>query len=186
MNGRRTLAAFVAIAALATGLGACGGDDDDGGEKTKTSDEEGFEVTFAYPGDFDLSTDIEAGATAGEEAGERAGVALDDQNGIFIVKTGLNIPVTEQNLARARPQIDALVTQIAGRPVQGEESEVGGLPALGYPPFTYEEAGLTSRLIVIFDQAVEYQLNCQWDDEHMAEVQAACDQALSTLEPRSG
>jgi hypothetical protein len=183
LNGRKILLAGLVLAALGAGVSACGGDDDDG-NGNETFNEEAFDVTFSYPSDFDLSTDVEAGKRVGEEAGERAGVGLDDENGIFIVKTGINFPVTAQNVAQIAPQIDALVTQVAAQPMQGEPSEVGGLPALRYPPYTTEEVGLSSRFTVIFDQATEYQLNCQYDDEHQAEVEEACDLALSSLEPK--
>lgn len=38
-----------------------------------------------------------------------------------------------------------------------------------------------SRLVYLFDQAVEYQLNCQSTPEKRAELNAACGQVLATL-----
>jgi hypothetical protein len=177
VKGRAILLAGLVVA-LSAGVTACGGDGDEGDE---TFQEEGFEISFSYPADFELSTDVTADVQAGEEADARAGVGLDDENGILVSRYDLNLAVTSANLPEARPQVDALVSQVAGRNTQSEETEVGGLPALSYPPFPVESTEVTNRFIIVFDGDVQYQFNCQWTDEHMAEVQDACDLALSTL-----
>jgi hypothetical protein len=181
MKGRAFAIAGIAVMTFA----GCGGDDDGGGNKT--FDEQGFAITFSYPAAFDPSTDINVDETAGATgSGERAAVALDEENGVFVIKTSLNIPITSKNLERATAEFNDLTAQLAGHEIHGQETQVGGLPALRYPPFDYPKAGVRSRLTVIFDQQDEYELNCQWDDRHEAEVQKACDLALSTLEPKSG
>jgi hypothetical protein len=80
------------------------------------------------------------------------------------------------------PELDGVVVQLAGGPVSGSVTEVGGLPAVRYEPVPLDDpAQGESRLVYLFDQAVEYQVNCQSTPKMRTELNAACDQVLATM-----
>ena len=182
---------FVFVAVLAAG---CGGDDDatevgSGGESGttrpsgKTFSDDQFSVTFTYPEELKEGEveKVEESAGAGKPVA-RAAVGLDSDNLILLTKYELNVAVTSANLPDVMPELDGVVGQLAGGPVSGEVTEIGGLPAARYDVVTLDEPPQgESRLVYLFDQAVEYQVNCQSTPQKRTELNAACDQVLATL-----
>jgi len=85
MKLTRTLPALLAAAALVAG---CGGGAEEssssepaavqaGAETNETFSEEGFDITFEYPEDFEVLQDVQFSRSAGVEAGATTAVGLD-------------------------------------------------------------------------------------------------------------
>ena len=90
--------------------------------------------------------------------------------------------MTESNLDQAKAELDPLISQL-DRDAEGTSGTTAGLPSL-----TYDEVEITtvpdgvSRLTFLFDGKREYLINCQ-ASESPDEVDAACDEVLSSLTP---
>ena len=174
-------AALVVVAALAlAAASACGGGDD--GPKTFSDD--AFGITFEYPGDFERANEITVSAQAGGSAKAREGVGLDEHNLLILTRFDLRIAVTEANLERVKEELDDVVSQAADRRVSGTRTEAGGLPGYEYAFPISEPVEGETRFVALFDGRTEYTLNCQSTDAKRAEIEAACDMALATLEKR--
>jgi hypothetical protein len=179
---------ILALAAL-TAVG-CGGDgEDEGGDgggggavATETFDSDEIGVTFQYPEDFEQRDDVDFSRSAGSSAAATAGVGLDETNVIAVQRFDLATEVTDGNLARVKREADALFSQLAGEPADGEETEVAGLPALEYDLQLEEPADAETRAVAIFDGSVQYLLNCQSTPDGRQRIDAACERALDTLQ----
>jgi hypothetical protein len=173
------------LAASALALTACGssGDSTDSSSSdTATFQEDGYPFTFEYPGDWQALTDITLNNQLGSNRGANVkGVGLDDTNAIVLTTYTLNQEVTQDNLDQAKAELDKLLQQVDST-ADGVVGDVGGYPSITYDsiPVT-DPAGATDTLIALFDGTSEYLITCQWDSDHADEVQAACDQAKSTL-----
>lgn len=201
---RRLPYPLLVLFVLAVGLVGCGGGDEEspttgaettespttGGETTtatgdtETFDEADFDVTFEYPSEFDPLDDISFNRSAGSSAVATAGVGLDATNLLALQRFDLNIEVTEDNIDEVRPEADMLFSQLAGEEVEGKDVEVGGLPALEYEIMLTEPADARTRATAIFDGSTQYLFNCQSTPAEQEAVEAACDTALETLEPK--
>jgi hypothetical protein len=176
------------MAIVATG---CGGDPPDaeegeggdgGAVATQTFESDDIDITFEYPEDLEQRDDIEFSRSAGSAAAATAGVGLDESNVIAVQRFDLQTEVTDNNLARVKREADTLFSQLAGEAADGEETTVGGLPALEYNLQLDEPADAETRAVAIFDGNVQYLLNCQSTPEQRQRIEAACDLALDTLE----
>jgi hypothetical protein len=167
---RSWLLCAVAVAVL--GLGGC----------SESDDEASIPFTYDYPEEFEQVDDVPAQTSLGSPPLASTGLMLDDQDGVVLQSYALNVPITDENVAMAKRELDQLVSQV-DRKASGDVGTVAGLPAI-----SYEDIGITtvpdgvSRLTFIFDGDREYLINCQ-ASAHPAEVEAACDQVLSTLQP---
>jgi hypothetical protein len=163
-------------AALVLGLTACGGGSDE------TFDADGIGVTFKYPSDFEPIKNISFGQSAGADAAARAGVSIDTVNAITVSRYDLKVTIDKDNLAKFKREVDDVIGKLAGKPVSGREVEYGGLPGYEYAiSLTKPPSGL-SRLVVLFDQATEYLVNCQSTPDKRDQIEDACRKALDTLE----
>jgi len=174
----RALLLMAVLAALA--LVACGGEEDTRFEA------KGFGITFDYPEGFDESDDVTINEQQGSEAKESRAVGLDEDNGIIVQRYSLQEKITKDNLDLAKAEFDALVAGLSPDAAKGVTTEVAGLPALRYDavPVGSVEKG-QSKLIVVFDGATEYLINCQSTPEKRSEINEACDQAVDTLERKA-
>jgi hypothetical protein len=173
----------VLVVLLAVVLAGCGGDSSEsGGDGGKTFTDDKFSVTFRYPDDLkEGEVKVEESAGAGKPVA-RAALGLDSDNVILLTKYELNVAVTAANLPDVMPELDGVVAQLAGGPVSGSVTEVGGLPAVRYELVPLDDpAQGESRLVYLFDQAVEYQVNCQSTPKMRTELNAACDEVLATM-----
>lgn len=185
----------VALAAAGALLSGCG--DDDGGtseaggspgtasEPTKTFTDRDFDITFEYPADLDVMDNVSFGATTGSSGPEAsAGAKLGLEDFFAVQRFALNTAVTEQNLEQFVPEADAVFGELAGEDVAAELLEVGGLPALRYEFGPTQPNGGATRATLVFDGETEYLFTCKSTEAHSEEINAACDVALETLEPR--
>ncbi len=186
-----TLPSLLAAATLVAGCG--GGEEEEstapeateaqaGAETNETFSEEGFDITFEYPEDFEDISGLTFESEAGAEAGGTTAIGLDGTNLIAVQRFDLTTEVTDQNFDQAKPEIDQLFSQVAGEQVSGQETEVAGLPALEYEVTIDQAEDIQTRAVAIFDGDTEYLLNCQAGAELREQIQAACDLALETFE----
>ena len=184
MTRMRTL---IGCLALALAVAACGGGDGDsddsaGGSGEKTFSDDRFALTFTYPEEFETGTVEKITKSAGQ-AEESTALTLDEQNGIILQKYTLNVPVTQENLAEALPQIDQTVSGLVGTPTSGTAGTTGGFPSVTYEAVAIPDPPQAqSRLAFLFDGTTEYLVNCQSTPAERAEVDQACDRALATLQ----
>jgi hypothetical protein len=170
--------AFLVGLALMLGASACGG-----GDGGKTFDVDSIGVTFEYPSDFKLIKSISFGQSAGADATARAGVSIDSVNAITVSRYNLKVTITKDNLAKFKGEVDNVISQLAGKTVSGREIEHhAGLPGYEYTISLTKPANGVSRLLVLFDQATEYLMNCQSTPPKRDQVDKACRKALDTLD----
>jgi hypothetical protein len=172
---RRSAPLLLGAAALLLATSACGG----GGDKTFNTD--GIGVTFTYPSSFKRITKISFQQSAGAPAAARDAVALDHDNLISVSRYDLKVPITSQNLATYKGEVDAIIGQLAGRRISGRRVEYGGLPGYEYEISLTRPANGLSRMAVLFDRATEYLINCQSTPSKRDQVEAGCRKALDTL-----
>jgi hypothetical protein len=168
----------------AAGGGTAGGQADPGAGETVTFDQEGFAISFEYPSDFDTSGEVSFERSAGTSPAATAALALDGENLLALQRFDLNVSVTPGNLDRVQGEADALFSQLAGEQLEGERTEVAGLPALEYEIALQDPPEAETRAIAIFDGATEYLLNCQSTPDGRERIEQACELALDTLEPK--
>ena len=165
-------------AALVLGTAACGGG---GSSSDKTFDADGIGVTFTYPSGFKPIKNISFGQSAGADAAARAGVSIDSVNAIIVSRYDLKVAITKDNLAAVKGEADNVISQLAGKRVSGREVDYGGLPGYEYAISLTKPANGLSRLVVLFDRATEYLLNCQSTPPKRNKIEDACRKALDTL-----
>jgi hypothetical protein len=183
---RKSLTLSAVLPVLAAGLVACGGSTDstDSGESVKTFDQEGFQITFEYPGNWVDAGDITISDNLGGTTNATKGVAIDNDNLIAVSLYELNQEVTDQNIDRAKSTLDRLYSKLAPG-VQGTTGETGGLPSVTYEQIPISDpAGAESDITAVFNGRQEYLINCQSTSAHTDEVNSACEHALSTLKAK--
>ncbi|HEX2416124.1 MAG TPA: hypothetical protein VHJ37_13010 [Thermoleophilaceae bacterium] len=161
-------------------LGGCGSSDE-----TKTFDEQGFAITFEYPGDLQRTEDVNIAQSAGQ-AEESVALATSEDNAIFVQRYGLNRSVGADDAEAVRMELDKVLGQLAGMPLEGKRIDVGGPLTFRYEIDKLEtpEDG-RSTIVVTFDGDTEYFLNCQSVPDGRDELDEACEQAIETLRLKS-
>ena len=174
---RRTRLAALCLVLIAA-TAACGGGGDDG---TETFEEEGFAFTFEYPSSLEETSDVSYSSTAGGAAEDARALGLDDRNAIVVSRYGLNVAVTAENADQVKPELDDLISGLAGTELSGKQVQIGGFPGFEYTFDLEDPPEGRSRFFVLFDGKIEYTLNCQSTPDKRDELQAACRQAVDTL-----
>lgn len=170
----------VALALAAVAVAGCGSDE------PKTFDEDGFAITFEYPGNFERTTDVRTDQDEGE-AEESVALAMSEDNAIFVQRYGLNRTVTPELADAVKNELDGVLSRLAGTEVSGRPIEVGGSPVA----FRYEIDRLQepedgrSTIVAVFDGDKEYFINCQSVPDGREELEEACDEAIDTLALKS-
>ncbi len=173
---RRTIALLIPLAILVAG---CGSDE----ESSKTFDEPEFAITFEYPEDFEPQKDVTVSSSAGGSVAEQAAIAPkgDKENLILVERYDLNLAVNEENIDEIKGQLDAVVMQATGESPTAKKIEAAGLPGFEYTvPLDMPKEG-ESRLIFLFKDKTEFELNCQSTPKLRERIAEACDQAFETL-----
>jgi hypothetical protein len=175
---RGVLAALLACAAALLPV-ACGSDE------PKMFDEDGFAITFEYPGDFDRTTDVNAARGAGD-AEKSVALAMSEDNAIFVQRYRLDREVAPGDARLVKAELDKVLGRLAGTPVSGKRIDVGGPLAFRYEidKLQQPEDG-RSTIVAIFEGDTEYFLNCQSVPDGREELEDACERAIDTLEPKS-
>ncbi|MGH2808441.1 MAG: hypothetical protein ACRDKT_14330 [Actinomycetota bacterium] len=197
MNKRSAVMIALLIALMMIAV-ACGGSDSgdagsaaegDAEEETAVATYSENDVTFDYPEDWQqFSADAAASSMGSNELWDTT-VGPDDTNLVNITAYQLNIDVTEENVADIERELDGVIQQvvdqaggeIASGPTQGSLA--------GFPSYEYEWTGVDvdgepkdSRAIFLFNNDVEYFLNCQYSTETEEDVLAGCQLILDTFE----
>jgi hypothetical protein len=157
---------------------ACGSSD------PKMFDEEGFAITFEYPGDFERTTDVNA--ERGEGRPEKSvALALSEDNAIFVQRYGLGRSVTGADARAVKRELDGVLSDLAGTEVSGERIDVGGMLAFRYEINKLQEPeDGRSTIVAVFDGDTEYFINCQSVPDGREELDEACERAIETLAPK--
>jgi hypothetical protein len=174
---RRTRLAALCLVLIAA-TAACGGG---GGDSTETFEEEGFAFTFEYPSSLEETSDVSYSSTAGGAAEDARALGLDDRNAIVVSRYGLNVAVTAENADQVKPELDDLISGLAGTELSGKQVQIGGFPGFEYTFDLEDPPEGRSRFFVLFAGKIEYTLNCQSTPDKRDELQAACRQAVDTL-----
>ena len=183
---KRLLPSALLLALAALALSACGDSGDStSSESTATFDEEGYEITFEYPGDWSLEDDITIADQLGDSNADTVrGVMVGNEDGIIVESYTLNLSVDDKNVDQAKVELDKLIGQLEPG-ASGTVGEIAGMPSVTYDSVPLETpTDGESKLVAIFDGSTEYLLNCQSTPDHREEVQAGCEQALSTVEAK--
>lgn len=177
MSRGRVALALVACA-IAIGAG-CGSDE------PKTFDEDGFAITFEYPGDFERTTEVTTAERVGD-AEESVALAMSEDNAIFVQRYGLNRTVTPELAGAVKTELDMVLSRLAGTEVSGRRIDVGGALAFRYEIERLQEPeNGRSTIVAVFDGDKEYFINCQSVPDGREELEQACDEAIETLELKS-
>ncbi len=187
---------LVLVGVLGAGLVGCGSD---AGESSAATDkpattaasrvgqvfsDRDFRFNFTYPKDwFKGRADKDADQSTGGKPTARAAVGFDDDNGVLMARYDLSDNVTAAELPDHLSELDGIVSQFSGRQSSGTVTDFGGLPGVSYEEFALldDRAMRSSRIVLLFDGHIEYEINCQWTAEGRKRVNQGCDQALATL-----
>lgn len=181
---RGTLLAALVVVILSAIAAGCGGraSEPADGPSASRFERRGFDITFDYPRDFRPDDNLRFGSTAGERHSASTAIGLDRENVIVVSRYELLRPVTTRNIASVKPEVDGVITKLAGRDHSGRRVEYGGLPGYAYNVRLSSPDDGLSRVYVLFDNDVEYFLNCQSTPDVRYVLDAACQQALDTLD----
>ena len=122
------------------------------------------------------------GTRAGTRDSARSAIGLDRDNVIVVSRYELRRPVTPANVAPVKAEVDGVIAKLSGRQLSGRAVVFGGLPGYEYTVSVPQPDRGRSRVVVLFDRAVEYFFNCQSTPDARYVVEDACRQALGTLE----
>ena len=174
---------LVLTAALLAGCGS-----DEGDESATRFDEEGFDISFEYPEEMNEADNVTIASGAGSSAKATAGVGFgkkDTKDVIIVQRYDLNLAIGEDNLGRAKAELDPLVAQISPSAPSGDTGKVRGFPSIEYRGLRVREIdGARTRLVALFDGDVEYLVNCQSTPKRRADIDKACAQVLETVEKK--
>jgi hypothetical protein len=172
---RRTVLFVLGALVLAVGAAGCFG----GG--SSRYEESGLDITFKVPGGFHIAHDIQVARTAGAQPADQAAVAIDTDNLIIVSRYNLSISVTASNLATVKGEVDKVVSSLARKKVSGNQVEYGGFPGYEYVIPVTNPPHAQSRMAVLFDQRVEYLVNCQSTITQRDKVAQGCRTVLDSL-----
>jgi hypothetical protein len=176
----RRLTALALVACALTLFAGCGSDE------PKTFDEDGFAITFEYPGDFERTTDIDTERGVGD-AEESVALAMSEDNAIFVQRYGLNRAVTPDDAEAVKTELDRVLSRLAGTEVSGRRIDVGGPLAFRYEIERLQEPeDGRSTIVAVFDGDKEYFINCQSVPDGREELDEACERAIETLASKTG
>jgi hypothetical protein len=147
-------------------------------------------VSFSYPEGWRPLTLRDSSAAAGSPLWSRT-LGLDGRNIVTVSAFALDTPITGANLesrsASIRAQLESLFAQAGGALVGGPTPQpMGGLPGLSFTGTAKTPNGepVHSRLVLAFDGATEYFINCQYDERGREQIVSGCDLIVSTFTVR--
>jgi hypothetical protein len=145
----------------------------------------GMAIHFKYPTSLQAVTLSSLRRSAGGvQNGSFAAVGIGPYDLLIVARyPGLSPRVTASNVARVRPQFDALVSQTVGRKITGTTGSANGLPAICWPrvPLSGLPATASVRIVDVFTGDDEYELQCQATPPKLTAIESACREMLATL-----
>ena len=190
----RKMKVLLAVVLVVLIAAACGGDaeqpdagDDGEAPAAATYDDNG--VTFEYPADWDEFPAEAAATSTGSNEIWSATVGPDKTNLVNVTAYQLNLEVNEENFESIETELDQVIQDVVDQ--AGGEITAGPDPdeIAGYLAYTYRWEGVEvddepkdSSAYFLFAGDVEYFFNCQYSDDTVEEIQAGCDQVLSSFE----
>jgi hypothetical protein len=173
---RRAFLCIFLGALLVVGASACGGSGGGG-----RYEESGFDITFKIPHGFSIAHDISVAKSAGANAVDQAAVQVDKTDLIIFQRYNLHVTITSANVSRYKGAVDQVIGSLAGHRVSGHPVEYGGLPGYEYVIAVSNPPQGESRIAVLFDNDVEYLVNCQSTPAQRDKVDKACTDVLNSL-----
>ena len=162
-------------------LAGCGSSDD--GDGTARFEEDGFGITFDYPEEMKKADNVTIASGAGSSAKATAGVGYGKRDVIIVQRYDLNLAIDDQNLDKAKAELDSLVGQISPGAPAGETGKTSGFPSIDYQGLEVRQiSGAETRLVALFAGDVEYLINCQSTPKRRADIDKACEKVLETVE----
>jgi hypothetical protein len=171
-----------AVALVCLALAACGG----GEGEYKTFEGDGF--SFRYPEDWE-QREASGAAEVGNSISSVMFAPSRGANGLTVNVYRLQVAVIEDNVESIEAEVAATTEQIfrqaGGRLTDGPTRvTIAGHP--GYSAtgtaMTPEGARVESRVNLLFDEATEYFLNCQYTPSGAEEMKRGCDQAVESFQ----
>ena len=146
---------------------------------------QGMSIHFEYPPAFKvvpLAQDRQAaGNTTG---GTHAGIAIGPYDLLTVTRyPGLTTPVSAQNIGSFKQTFDGEVSQVLRRNVTSTVSNDNGIPLLTWPrePVVGLPVKATVQILNAFVGRDEYEIQCQATPQRLAQIAAACREAIETL-----
>ena len=146
---------------------------------------QGMAIHFDYPPAFKtvvLARDRQAAGNTSN--GTHAGLAIGPYDLITVTRyPGLSEPVTAQNVGSLKSAFDSEVSQVLHRRVSSTVATAHGLPLLTWPrePVVGLPVTATVQILNAFVGRDEYEIQCQATPARVSAVEAACQEAISTL-----
>jgi hypothetical protein len=179
----RRVLPLILVAAV---LGGCGSDDGGGG--TARFEEDGFDITFEYPGEMNKAGSVTIASGGGGSAKATAGIGYgkeDTKDVIIVQRYDLKVAVDEKNLDSAKADLDPVIARISPGAPAGTTGKTRGFPSIDYRGLRVRQIdGAETRLVALFDGDAEYLVNCQSTPKRRADIDKACVQVLRTVEKK--
>jgi hypothetical protein len=146
-------------------------------------------VSFNYPqGWQSLNITSSSASTNGTVVWQEAFGPGPGSNFVSVTDYSLSASVTADNIDQQEPQttnsITSLFQQAGGSLTSGpDKTTMGGLPALGYAGTAVDPDGnkVSIRMVLAYDGATEYYVNCQGSQAGESAIAAACDQIVGSF-----
>ena len=154
--------------------------------QTSQFDQPEFDIVFDYPEQFTPTnvTTILPGASR-QIPGPEFGLSLDNHLNLISVRRDrlARGVVTPANIDSIKTLYDQAYSRTYHTSVHGTEVQYGSMLGLSYEDEPTLDNARATRTI-LFDRLAQYDITCQWTPQRRAEVEAACQQMLSTLRHR--
>ena len=145
-------------------------------------------VTFTYPADWQELSLTDPTASSGN-VDWQVGVGPGPGDNLATVSQfTLAQPITADNIAEAEPSttqtMKDLFTQAGGSLTSGpEQGTMGGLPTLVYTgTLTVQSGEAQSTVVLAFDGATQYYLNCQATADMVEPILKGCEQISTSFQ----
>jgi hypothetical protein len=144
-------------------------------------------VTFEYPADLIDVTSQEKFNAQTKNTGKAWGVDLgfSDLVNVVDISAYANTGVTPANLAAHKTEITNTMTNLLpnGTVTGPVDTRMGGLPGFEFDATDTLPDGTpyTSVFVLVFNDTLEYFVNCQSTTTHSAEIAAGCAEIRSTF-----
>lgn len=156
----------------------CGSDEPPGPDKTFQGD--GY--SFSYPGNWEERQPDPGADSADVQIAPEPGGA-----GISVGTFEVSEAITEANIDAHGDELIAAAAafiESTGAGVASPEGDVVGSTVAGLPGVEFEgsSAEAETRVAWFFDGTTTYAVVCRWPSDYGADVDAACEQVLSTFD----
>jgi hypothetical protein len=155
------------------------------GDGGKTFEGDGY--SFTYPEEWE-QREGSGSAEVGDSISSVSFGPSRGANGLTVSVYRLQVAVTEENIESIAPEVAATTDQIFRQTGGRVTAEPTRVTVAGHPGFSASGTAVTpqgthvhSQVTLVFDQATEYFLNCQFTPDQAEEMQQGCSEVVSSL-----